>query len=184
MSRLAKKPIKIPAGVTVTQEGDTWIFHGPKGDVRQTVPQIISIEKKDDALQVSLSAHASPKQKWPRAMLGTIASLVRNALIGVIDGYEKKLELEGVGYKVQLEGKDLVLSLGFSHPVRVAAPEGITFAVEKNGITIKGVDKARVGKAAAEVRALKPPEPYKGKGIHYVGEVIRRKAGKKATSTA
>lgn len=184
MSRLAKKPIKIPAGVTVTQNGDVWMFHGPKGDVRQTIPQIISVEKKDDALQISLSAHTSSKQKWPRAMLGTIAALVRNALQGVVDGYEKKLELEGVGYKVQLEGKDLVLSLGFSHPVRVAAPENIVFSVEKNTITIKGADKARVGKAAAEVRALKPPEPYKGKGIRYAGEIIRRKAGKKATSTA
>lgn len=184
MSRLARKPITMPKEVAANQDGDAWIFRGPKGEIKQIFPSIIAIEKTDDGLVVKLSERASQKQKWPRAMLGTAAALVRNAIKGVAEGFEKKLELEGVGYKVQLDGKDLVLALGFSHPVRFSAPEGIVFTVEKNSITVRGVDKAKVGKAAAELRSQKPPEPYKGKGIHYAGEVIRRKAGKKATSSA
>ncbi|MEK9175264.1 MAG: 50S ribosomal protein L6 [Patescibacteria group bacterium] len=186
MSRLARKPIMIPSGVTVNQENDWWVFRGPKGELKQNLPNIISITKTEteNGLMVKLSKSASPKQKWPRAMLGTAAALVQNALKGVAEGFEKKLELEGVGYKVQPDGKDLVLFLGFSHPVRFLAPEGITFSVEKNIITVRGIDKAKVGKAAAELRSQKPPEPYKGKGIHYIGEVIKRKAGKKATSSA
>jgi large subunit ribosomal protein L6 len=184
MSRLARKPIILPNGVTANQEEGAWIFQGPKGTIKQPLPSIIAIQKTDEGLVVALSSPVLQKQKWPRAMLGTAAALVKNAIKGVVDGFEKKLELEGVGYKVQLEGKDLVLSLGFSHPVRFTAPEGIVFVVEKNAIIVRGINKAIVGKTAAELRHLKPPEPYKGKGIHYVGEVIRRKAGKKATSTA
>ncbi len=184
MSRLARKPLVLPSGVTATQEGSMWIFRGPKGEIKQSFPTIISIEKGDQGLIIALSDAALKKQKWPHAMIGTAAALVRNAIKGVAEGYEKKLELEGVGYKVQLEGKDLLLALGFSHPVRFVAPEGIVFTVEKNAIFVRGVDKAVVGKTTAEVRALKPPEPYKGKGIHYTGEVIRRKAGKKAVSSA
>lgn len=184
MSRLARKPLILPSGVTATQEGTTWVFRGPKGEIKQSFPAIILIKKEGEGLTISLSNDILKKQKWPRAMIGTAAALVRNAIMGVTGGFEKKLELEGVGYKVQLEGKDLVLSLGFSHPVRFSAPEGIVFMVEKNAIFVRGVDKATVGKIAAEVRGLKPPEPYKGKGIHYTGEVIRRKAGKKAVSSA
>lgn len=184
MSRLARKPLTIPAGVTVTQEKNTWIFKGPKGEIKQAFPSIVEVQKTDAGISIALSDASSQRQKWPRAMIGTVAALVRNSLAGVSNGFEKRLELEGVGYKVQLEGKDLLLSLGFSHPVRMKAPENITFTVEKNAITIKGVDKALVGKTASEVRALKPPEPYKGKGIHYAGEVIRRKAGKKAVSSS
>ena len=119
-----------------------------------------------------------------KAMLGTSASLFKNYLKGVSEGFEKKLEMEGVGYKVQLEGGALSLSLGFTHPVKILAPDGIIFKVEKNQITISGADKEQVGRVAAEIRAKKPPEPYKGKGIHYIGEIIRRKAGKKAVSAA
>ena len=117
-------------------------------------------------------------------MLGTTAALFKNCIEGVQNGFEKKLEIEGVGYRAQIDGKDLVLSLGFSHPVKIQAPEGITFKVEKNTIIINGVDKEQTGRVAAQIRAEKKPEPYKGKGIHYQGEIIRRKAGKKAVAAA
>ena len=184
MSRLAKKPIPVPQGVTMAREGSALVFRGPKGEVRQALPSVIAINPTDAGLMVSLSDHGSTRNKWHRAMVGTAAALVRNAIKGASGGFSKKLELEGVGYKVQLDGKDLVLSLGFSHPVRVAAPSGVSFVVEKNTIIVDGADKALVGKVASFIRSQKPPEPYKGKGILYVGEVFRRKAGKKAVSTA
>ncbi len=184
MSRLAKKPIMIPAGVTAKYENGVWMFRGPKGEIRQTFSPLVSIQETGGALQVSLHQELARREKNAPALLGTTAALVKNALEGASIGYSKKLELEGVGFKVQLEGKDLVFALGFSHPVRFRVPESIVFTVEKNTVTVSGPDKALVGKVAAEVRELKKPEPYKGKGIHYTGEVIRRKAGKKAVSTA
>lgn len=184
MSRLAKKLLPIPSGVTITHEESSWIFRGPKGEVCQALPSPISIKQESAGLQVSLSVHGSMRNTWHRAMLGTAAALVRNAMFGVSSGFSKKLELEGIGYKVQLDGKDVVLSLGFTHPVRVSAPPGISFVVDKNTITVDGADRALVGRVASVIRAHAPPEPYKGKGIHYMGEVIRRKAGKKAVGTA
>ncbi len=180
MSRLAKKPIILPKGVTVSNDNNAWSFKGPKGEIHKLFHPAVSIEKKDDSLLVTLRAHS----KSEKALLGTAASLVKNAINGVENGFEKKLEIEGIGYKAQLDGGNLVLSLGFTHPVRVPAPTGISFKVEKNVITINGVDKEKVGEIAAKIRDKKPPEPYKGKGIHYMGEVIRRKAGKKAVGTA
>lgn len=184
MSRLAKKSLPMPRGVTMTHEGSSWIFHGPKGEVRQGLPSIITIKQENNELRVLLSAHGSMRNTWHRAMIGTAAALMRNAILGVSAGFSKKLELEGIGYKVQLDGKDVVLSLGFTHPVRVSAPPGISFIVEKNTITVEGADRALVGRVASIIRAHAPPEPYKGKGIRYAGEVIRRKAGKKAVGAA
>ena len=182
MSRLAKKPISIPSGVTVRRDGLALYVEGPKGTIQLTVPRLVHVEETGGALQVSLGPSAK-QHKEASALLGTTAALIRNALLGAHDGFEKRLELEGVGYKVQLDGKDLVLSLGFTHPVRISAVPGIAFSVEKNAITVRGADKALVGETAARIRSQKPPEPYKGKGIHYGGEVIRRKAGKKAVGT-
>jgi len=179
MSRLAKKPIVIPAGTTVKRDGAFWIFKGPKGEIKKSFSEIISITEKDGALSVELATN----RKGARAILGTTAVLVKNAVEGVTNGFEKKLEIEGIGYKAQPEGTGLTFALGFSHPVKFPAPDGITLKVEKNLITVQGADKEHVGRVAADIRALKVPEPYKGKGIHYLGEVIRRKAGKKAVGT-
>lgn len=180
MSRLAKKAIEIPAEVSVKPEGNFWIFKGPKGEVKKNIPSYIGVEEKDDEIWVSLKS----KSKDTYAMLGTSAALIKNCIKGVTEGFEKKLEIDGIGYKAQLDGGGLVLSLGFTHPVKVSAAPGISFKVDKNIITVGGSDKEMVGRVAAEIRAHKPPEPYKGKGIHYVGEVIRRKAGKKAVAAA
>ncbi len=179
MSRLAKKPIVIPKDVAVSHDGALWVFKGPKGEVKKSFHSSVVIEKKEDSLVVSLKNNAQHE----KALLGTVASLVKNAIMGVVNGFEKKLEIEGIGYKAQLDGATLVLSLGFSHPVKILAPHDITFKVEKNLISITGIDKENVGQIAAKIRDQKPPEPYKGKGIHYLGEIIRRKAGKKAVGT-
>lgn len=181
MSRLAKKPITPPAEVSIKKEGGFWIFKGPKGELKKSFSNYVNIEERDGAFLISLKTDSI---KDAYAMLGTTAALFKNCIAGVAEGFEKKLEIEGVGYRAQMDGKDLVLSLGFSHPVKIPAQEGITFKVEKNTIIINGVDKEKTGLIAAQIRAEKKPEPYKGKGIHYLGEVIRRKAGKKAVSTA
>lgn len=181
MSRLAKKPITLPVGVSIKKEGDLWIFKGPKGELKKSFSDYVNIEERGGVFVISLKTDSI---KDAYAMLGTTAALFKNCIAGVLEGFEKKLEIEGVGYRAQIDGKDLVLSLGFSHPVKIQAPEGITFKVEKNTIIINGVDKEKTGLMAAQIRAEKKPEPYKGKGIHYLGEVIRRKAGKKAVSTA
>src|SRR3989338_1453694 len=181
MSRLAKKPINIPDSVSVKRDGDFWIFKGPKGEIKKAFSHYASITEQGGGFLISLKAGA-PRGAY--AILGTTAAIFKNCVFGVKEGFEKKLEIDGIGFKAQLDGKDLILSLGFTHPVRVSAPEGITFKVEKNIVTVMGVDKEVVGKAAAEIRAHKPPEPYKGKGIHYLGEIIRRKAGKNAAAKA
>ena len=179
MSRLAKRPIQIPSGVDVSKENNFWVFKGPKGEVKIIGHDKVLVEQKDGAISIS-----SQISSGTSALLGTIASLVRNAIKGVTEGYEKKLEIEGIGYKAQLDGGVLVLALGLTHPVKVEPKKGIVFKVEKNLITVSGSDKELVGQMAAEIRKKKPPEPYKGKGIHYLGEFIRRKAGKKAVGTA
>jgi large subunit ribosomal protein L6 len=144
------------------------------------VHENITIIEKDGELRVV----SKKSQKNTKAILGTMYSLLKNAVKGVEDGFEKKLEIEGIGYKAQAEGETISLSLGFTHPIKIKAPKGISFKVEKNTITINGPDKEIVGRVAANIRSKKPPEPYKGKGIHYLGEIIRRKAGKKAVGTA
>ena len=179
MSRLAKRPIQIPLGVSISKENNFWIFRGPKGEAKVPTNENVSVEQNEGSVSITPKTNLGTS-----ALLGTMASLVKNAMKGVAEGYEKKLELEGIGYKAQLDGGMLVLSLGFSHPVKVEPKKGITFKVEKNLITVSGSDKEVVGQMAAEIRGKKPPEPYKGKGIHYLGEFIRRKAGKKAVGTA
>lgn len=180
MSRLAKKPINIPAEVKIAAQGSTLVFRGPKGELKKTFPDSIAFTIEGQTLLVALKK----TEKKTNPALGSTASHIKNAIAGVKDGFEKKLEVEGVGYKAQMEGSNLVLSLGFTHKVVVEPTKDIAFRVEKNAIFVTGIDKEEVGRIAAEIRSKKIPEPYKGKGIHYLGEVIRRKAGKKAVSSA
>lgn len=176
MSRLAKRPIVIPAKTEVTVKNGSIEVKGPKATLTRAGHRLISVEVGKDGVQVT------PKSDTleARAALGTYASHVRNMIEGVNKGFTKKLLIEGVGYKWDVQGKNLNLSLGFSHPVKVAIPEGLAVTIEKGVLSIVGPDKESVGQFAANVRALKKPEPYKGKGIRYEGEVIRRKQGKKA----
>ncbi len=176
MSRLAKRPITIPAKTDITVGGGLITVKGPKGTLSKPLNRLVSIEVGAEGVQVSPKSDSLEA----RATLGTYASHVRNMIEGVNKGFAKKLLVEGVGYKWEVKGKDLNLALGFSHPVKVAIPEGLTVTVEKGALNIVGFDKELVGQFAANVRALKKPEPYKGKGIRYEGEVIRRKQGKKA----
>lgn len=177
MSRLAKNPITIPAGVTISVEGDTISVKGSGGSLSRTfLPDVVGIEIVDGT--VVLTPHALDKPEG-RALWGTYASHITNMFVGVTEGYTKALEVHGVGYRAEIKGKELVMQLGFSHPVNIEIPEDLDVSVEKNTITVKGIDKDRVGWFAANVRSQKKPEPYKGKGIRYVGEIIRRKQGKK-----
>jgi large subunit ribosomal protein L6 len=179
MSKIGKQPINIPRGVEVRLDGRMVVVKGPKGELIRDLPGGISVEIKDGQLIVS----SSDKIKNVNALWGLMRALIFNMVKGVTDGFEKKLEIEGVGYKASLQGDKLVLSLGFSHPVEFEVPKGIELKVEKNVISVFGVDKELVGQTAANIRAFKKPEPYKGKGIRYQGEVVRRKAGKKAVGT-
>lgn len=181
MSRIGKKLIPLPDQVTIDIKDGQILVKGPKGELAQKIPAAVKVVKEDNNIKVEMS---SPNSREGRVLWGTIRSLVSNMVTGVTDGYEKKLEIEGIGYKAQLQSNDLTLNLGFSHPIEFKAPKGIVFKVEKNVITISGIDKAVVGEVAASIRKLKKPEPYKGKGIRYQGEIIRRKAGKKASGTA
>ncbi len=180
MSRIGKKPIQIPPGVTAHVTDFDITIKGAKGELQYRVHSDIMIVQEGETLL------ASPRRKTKKtpALWGLTRSLVENMVRGVTTGFQKKLEFEGVGYRASVEGDTLVMQLGFSHPVRFTAPEGIKFLVEKNTITITGIDKEKVGNTAARIRKLRPPEPYKGKGIRYQGEVIRRKAGKKAVASA
>ena len=179
MSRLAKKPISIPEGVTVTLDKGKMAFTGPKGAATFTILPYIEVRIEGNLIVSSARGkHAQARANW-----GTTASLIKNALTGVKSGFTKTLEFEGIGFRAALEGQTLVLTMGFTHPVRLTSPEGITITVAKNVITVSGVDKALVGQIAADIRAVKPPEPYLGKGIRYQGEVVRRKPGKKVAGT-
>jgi len=179
MSRLTKKPIAIKEGVTITETGGVFTFKGPKGELTlKTIPGVTT-EIGDGNFWIR-----ETKGAVNTAHSGTLWSLAKNAIEGVADGFLKTLEIEGVGYRAVLEGKELVLFIGYALPVRIALAEGVMVAVEKNTIKVSGIDKDVVGRAAAEIRSFKKPEPYKGKGIHYQGEVIRRKVGKKAGTTA
>jgi len=175
VSRIGKKPISLPAGVKVTVDGNTVTVQGSKGTLVQTLPEGITINQEDNQLVVQ-RANDSKQQ---RAFHGLTRALIANMVEGVTNGFEKKLELVGVGYRAQMQGKKLVISIGFSHPVEIDAPEGIDFEVPApTRITIRGIDKQLVGNTAAHIRAIRKPEPYKGKGIKYENEHIRRKAGK------
>lgn len=178
MSRIGKKPIIIPEGVTATISDGGIFVKGPKGELRREIHPDISVEISEK----EISIRPLRKTKRSAALWGLFRSLIANMVAGVQNGFEKKLEYEGVGYRASVDGGSLLLKLGFSHEVKVPKPDGITFAVEKNVITVSGINKEQVGEVAASIRALKKPEPYKGKGIRYQGEHIRRKAGKKAVA--
>lgn len=181
MSRIGKKPIVLPSGVSVAIVDDTVKVKGPKGELEVKLPRIVSVKEEAGVLNVAVPA---PEESRQASYWGLSRTLINNAVVGVTEGYSKKLELNGVGFRVALKGSDLGLALGFSHPVDFKAPAGITFNVEGNVITVSGIDKYVVGETAARIRALKPVEPYKGKGMKYVGEYVRRKAGKVAKSGA
>lgn len=177
MSRIGNKPVQIPAGVEVAVNGNNVAVKGPKGQLDIDVYEKLTVTVEENVLHVS----RPDDERETRARHGLTRALIHNMVVGVSEGFEKKLELAGVGYRVQQKGKNLEFSLGFSHPVIVEAPEGITFEVPDNThVNVKGIDKQQVGQVAAEIRGKRPPEPYKGKGIHYVGEHIRRKLGKAA----
>ncbi len=180
MSRIGKQPILIPDNVTIDVTENVVTAKGPRGELSVNVHPDIKVEMSEKEIQLAIKRNS----KEASALWGTMRVLVRNIVEGVTTGYQKKLELHGVGYRAALKGRDLELALGYSHPVKVTAPEGITFLVEKEVITVEGNNKELVGQVAANIRALRKPEPYKGKGIHYVGEHIRRKVGKMATKTS
>lgn len=177
MSRIAKLPIPIPSGTTVTFTDGMFSVKGPKGTISRPFKEDVVVLL--DPTSVTLKPK-NDKDIFSRALWGTYASHVKNMIAGVNTGYQKKLILEGVGFKSEVKGKNLELALGFSHGVTVPIPEGLTVTAEKNVITVSGIDKETVGQFAAKIRAMKKPEPYKGKGFRYEGEVIRRKQGKKA----
>lgn len=177
MSRIGKKPVVVPAGVTVAIDNTTVTVKGPKGELTRTFSELLTIKQEGEEVLVERNDESVASN----AQQGLTRTLIDNMVVGVSQGFEKKLELTGVGYRATLKGKDLDLSLGYSHPVIYPAPENIEFVVPDNThITVKGISKEQVGQVAAEIRMKRPPEPYKGKGIHYEGEHIRRKLGKAA----
>jgi large subunit ribosomal protein L6 len=175
MSRIGKKPVPIPAQATLTVDGSTVRVKGPKGELSWPLPPHVHVAVSDGVAQVSVD---DPGEREQRARWGLARVLIANMVKGVADGFEKRLEIHGVGYRAELSGRNLVLQLGYSHPVPFTPPTGINLAVEKNVIVVTGADKQAVGEAAATIRRFRKPEPYKGKGIRYVGEQVRRKAGK------
>lgn len=175
MSRIGKQPVPIPKGVTVTIDGQTVTAKGSKGELtREFPPEIAFAQEGEEVVVTRVNESRNARQRH-----GLVRTLIANMVEGVSKGYEKKLEIQGVGYRASLQGQKLVMALGYSHPVEFDPPNGIAFAVEKNtNVTITGIDKEVVGNTAARVRAARPPEPYKGKGVRYAGEQVRRKAGK------
>lgn len=181
MSRIGKQLIVLPAGVEVKIEAGQATVKGPKGSLVQILHPHVKVEQEGRVLKVLV---ADPEERKDRALWGLFASLLKNMVTGVTQGFEKRLEMTGIGFRSEISGQDLVLSIGFSHPVNFPIPNGVVISVDKEGILIKGMDKALVGETAARIRALKKPEPYQGKGIKYAGEIIRRKAGKAVTKAA
>ncbi len=179
MSRLGKKPIVIPPGVEVKASGRKISVKGPKGTLDFEHHSEVKIEIGSEEVIVKNIG----KTKQAPAIWGTTARIIANMVKGVTEGYSKQLELNGVGYRMNLQGKKIILALGFSHPVEMAIPEGIEVKIENNIITVSGIDKQKVGQFTADVRKLKPVEPYKGKGFRYAGEIVRKKEGKKAAAT-
>jgi large subunit ribosomal protein L6 len=175
MSRIGKKPVVIPAGVTIDLAPNLLKATGPKGELSLPIHPKVNVEKKDSEILVSVKREDN---KQERALWGLYRALIANTIRGVVEGFTKILEINGVGYKAAIAGKKLTLNLGYSHPIEMEAPEGIDVKVEKNIITITGIDKQAVGQFAAVIREQRRPEPYKGKGIKYSDEIIRRKAGK------
>lgn len=183
MSLLGRKPISIPDGVTVTADGSTVHVRGPLGVLSVRQHAAIAVEVVGATVRVA-PRETDGRTRGISAQWGTQWSLVLNAIAGVVHGVEKRLELHGVGYRAEIVGRTLKLNVGFTHIVELTAPEDISVVVEKNVVTVRGTDKQRVGAFAAEIRRVRPPEPYKGKGIRYVGEVVRRKEGKVVGTTA
>jgi large subunit ribosomal protein L6 len=177
MSRIGKQPITVPAGVQVSVEGARVAVKGPKGELEQAFRPEMRIVQEDGTIRVERTSD----ERLHRSLHGLTRTLIANMVEGVTNGYEKRLEIVGVGYRAALRGSDLELALGFSHPVSIPAPEGIEFEVPApNRIVVRGIDKQQVGEVAANIRKLRKPEPYKGKGIRYEGEFVRKKAGKAA----
>ena len=177
MSRIGRAPIPVPSGVEVTIEPELVRVAGPKGTLQERIPRDINVARDEDQLLVTRPTDRGEH----RALHGLTRTLVANMVIGVTDGYEKRLEIQGVGYRAQLRGRDLELAIGYSHTVSVVAPEGIEFEVpQPTRVVVRGISKQQVGEMAAYVRKQRPPEPYKGKGIRYEGEVVARKVGKRA----
>jgi large subunit ribosomal protein L6 len=176
MSRIGRKPITVPSGVDVKVDGPKITVKGPKGELSHTLPEPITFERADDG---SFSVNRPDDERKSKELHGLSRTLISNMVVGVTEGYRKSLEIAGTGYRVTAKGSDLEFALGFSHPVVVTPPPGITFTVERPTLFhIAGIDKQQVGEVAANIRKIRPPEPYKGKGVRYQGEVIRRKAGK------
>lgn len=174
-------PIEIPSGVDVDIKGSTVKVKGPKGELSHTFPELISFKREGNTLHVERTS----EEKFGRTLHGTARALVNNMVVGTTTGFTKTLEIQGVGYRAEMKGKDLVLHMGYSHPVPMQPPAGISFATtDKGEITISGFDKELVGETAARVRKVRPPEPFKGKGIRYAGEIVRRKAGKAGKAAA
>ena len=175
MSRIGKRPITVPAKVQVTIDGTNIAVKGPKGELARQLPANVNISQEGETLLVS----RRDDTRQSRQMHGLCRTLVANMVEGVSQGFQRRLEIQGVGYRAQVQGKNLVLNIGYSHQVQIAPPEGVQFAVENNtNVIVSGYDKEVVGNTAAKIRDVRPPEPYKGKGIRYAGEVVRRKAGK------
>lgn len=174
MSRIGKLPIDVPTGVTITVDSDVISVKGPKGEL--TVPHLSDVTVTLEGTQAIVTR--KDDERIAKAQHGLQRALLNNAVVGVVSGYEKKLEVNGVGFRVSGGGKEIEMLLGFSHPVKYTAKDGINLTVDKMNITVSGIDKQAVGQAAAEIRSIKKPEPYKGKGIKYSDEVVRRKAGK------
>ncbi|HET8536406.1 MAG TPA: 50S ribosomal protein L6 [Solirubrobacteraceae bacterium] len=177
MSRIGKKPISVPSGVTVTIDPGVVRVHGPKGELSERIHRDITVAQEGEEILVTRPTDRGEH----RALHGLTRSLVANMVEGVTDGFQKTLEIQGVGYRAQLKGRDLELALGYSHPVPVKAPEGIEFEVpQPTRVIVRGISKQAVGEVAAYIRKQRPPEPYKGKGIRYEGEYVARKVGKRA----
>ncbi|MFA4833903.1 MAG: 50S ribosomal protein L6 [Patescibacteria group bacterium] len=178
MSRLGKLPIKLPTGTQARIEDGFIIVKGPKGEIREKLNNLVKAEIGEKEINISVE---NPEEKKEKSLWGLYRSLINNLVIGVNEGFEKKLEISGVGYRAAMSGNKLILNLGFSHPIEYNLPEGITGSVAENVITLKGLEKKLVGETAAKVKRFRVPDPYKAKGVKYSGEIIRRKAGKAAT---
>ncbi|MDO8560347.1 MAG: 50S ribosomal protein L6 [bacterium] len=180
MSRIGKQPIPVPAGTTITVDGPMVSAQGPKGKLTTLLHPLVGVSVVDGIVSVSVK---NPENHKQAALWGVFRSLIANMVRGVTEGFTKQLEISGIGFKAAISGSTMTLHVGYSHPVTYQVPAGVAVTVDKNIITVAGTDKQQIGQVAAEIRDIMPPEPYKGKGIKYVGEVIRRKAGKQATKT-
>ena len=179
MSKIGKKPVQVPKGVDIKIDDNLISVKGPRGELKMTLNDVVSVSTQEGSISVNLKNNQDKAEIW-----GLTRALIANMIKGVTTGFEKNLEFEGVGYKANVKGSELELNLGYSHPISIKIPEGINIKVEKSVIKIEGMEKESIGHFAAEVKSKRLPEPYKGSGIRYVGEVIRRKAGKKAATAA